>query len=211
VAAAVDLLPQTVRNRRRMRAVRVRCVAALLAVVLALVAAMAWGMTQRSHAQSRRTAAQVESDRLVAEIATYADVSGLRTDIAALRTAIADGMRNEVLWTDLVRRFESSLPPWAVPESASILLTFESDYVTGTDGPFDPGDAIGAISWVIHVPTLEQSGALLTAIEGTEGFIGATFTSVDRDDAIGWHRVTGSVQVDGSWRTQRFEQEETAS
>jgi hypothetical protein len=205
--AAVDLLPEAVRRRRTMRAVRVQCVAVLLVVVLALVAGMAWGMTQRSQAQSRRTAAQVEQDRLVAEIATYADVSGLRSEIGAVRTAIADGMRNEVLWADLVRHIDASLPAYAVLESMSIAITFESDFEDGDDHPLDPGDAIGTISWVIWVPTLPQSGSLLTVLDGADGLFGATFTSVDREEGV--HKVSGSVRIDESWRAQRYTEEAT--
>lgn len=205
--AAADLLPEAVRRRRAMRAVRVRCVAVLLVVVLALVAGMAWGMMQRSQAQSRRTAAQVEQDRLVAEIATYADVSGLRSEIAAVRTAIADGMRNEVLWADLVRHIEASLPSYAVPESMSIAITFEAEFEDRDDHPLDPGDAIGTISWVIWVPTLPQSGSLLTALDAADGLFGATFTAVDREE--GAHRVSGSVRLDRSWRAERYTEEAT--
>jgi hypothetical protein len=204
--AAVDLLPEVVRRRRAMRAVRVRCVAVLLVVVLALVAGMAWGMMQRSQAQSRRTAAQVEQDRLVAEIATYADVSGLRLEIDTVRTAIADGMRNEVLWADLVRHIEASLPSYAVWESMSIAITFASDYEDRDDHPLDPGDAIGTVSWVIWVPTLEQSGSLLTALDAADGLFGATFSSVDREAGV--HKVTGTVRLDESRRSQRYAEQD---
>lgn len=201
----VDLLPEAVRRRRALRAVRLKCVALLLAVVLALVGSLAWGMSTRSTAQSRETAAQAESDGLAAQIATYADLVTLRSDITAVRSAIAEGMRNEVLWADLIRHLLESGPNWAVLESMQIAITFESDYLERPDGdPFDPGPAIGTITWVAHVPTLEQSGELLRVFDATDGLLGATFTSVDLDEETGWRKVSGTVLVDDSRRTHRW-------
>lgn len=200
----VDLLPESVRGRRALRALRAKCLVALVLVVLVLIAALAWGMSQRADAQSRRTAAEVESDRLAAEVASYADVSRTRTEIAAVRGAITDGMRNEVLWADLVRHFQASLPDYADIESLSISIMFEADYLSGNDGPFDPGEAIGEVSWVVDVPTLEQSGDLIAALNAADGFIGATFTTIDRNDDTGKHRVNGTVHLDGSLRSNRF-------
>ncbi|GIG36866.1 hypothetical protein [Cellulomonas pakistanensis] len=201
----VDLLPDVVRNRRALRAVRLRCVVLLLAVVLALVAALAWGMSARSSAQSRETAVQAESDALAAQINGYADLVSLRSDITAVRSAIADGMRNEVLWADLVRHVQDRMPSWALLESGSISITFESDYLDqADDDPFDPGFAIGTITWVVHVPTLQQSGELLTVFDAMDGLFGATFTSVERDEQLGTHKVSGTVQIDASRRSQRY-------
>ncbi|WP_147796285.1 hypothetical protein [Cellulomonas sp. Y8] len=202
----VDLLPDGVRNRRALRAVRVRCVALLLAVVLALVGALAWGWSTRSSAQSRHTAARAESDTLAAQLATYSDLVNLRSEITAVRSAIADGMRNEVLWADLVVRLVLSVPPWADLESMAILIVFETEYETrADDDPFDPGGAIGTVTWVAHVPTLEQSGALLSALDASDGLFGATFTSVDLDEQTGWHKVSGTVRLDDSVRSHRYD------
>lgn len=201
----VDLLPDLVRRRRTVRAVRLKCVALLLTVVLALVGALAWGMTARSTAQSRQTAAQAESDTLTAQIATYADLVTLRSDITAVRSAIAEAMRNEVLWADFVRHVRGSVPSWALMESMSITMTFDSDYEDRSDDdPFDPGPAIGTITWVAHVPALQQSGELLTALDAIDGLFGATFTSVDRDEETGVHKVSGTVRIDDSRRSQRY-------
>lgn len=201
----VDLLPDLVRRRRTLRAVRLKCVALLLAVVLALVAALAWGMSTRSEARSRQTAAQAESDDLATQIATYADLVTLRSDINAVRSAIAEAMRNEVLWADFVRHVRGSIPPWALLESMSIVMTFETDYEErAEDDPFDPGPAIGTITWVAHVPTLEQSGQFLSVLDAIDGLFGATFTSVDRDEETGIHKVSGTVRIDESRRSQRY-------
>lgn len=201
----VDLFPDAVRRRRAMRALRLRCLALLLAVVLLLVVALAWGMDARSTARSRVNAAQAESDTLVAQIATYADLVRLRSDITQVRSAIGDGMRNEVLWADLIQHVRASAPTWSVLESVSITITFESDYEDRADGdPFDPGAAIGTIAWVAYVPTLEQSGELLTALDAADGLFGATFTSVDLDEQTGWRRVTGTVRLDDSRRSNRW-------
>jgi hypothetical protein len=204
---AVDLLPEVVRRRRAARSLRVKCVTVLLGVVLLLVAGMALAMGERAGAQSRRTASQVESDRLTGQIAGYADVSRVQSDIAAVRGAITHGMRNEVLWADLVRHFEGSLPGYAEIDALSISIVFDSEFLSGGSGPFDPADAIGEVSWVIDVATLEQSGSLITALNAADGFIGATFTAVDRDTTTGRHRVTGSVHLDGSMRSNRFSSE----
>jgi len=207
----VDLLPDVVRDRRALRAVRVRCVALLLTVVVALVGALAWGMSTRSSALSRETAAQAESDALAAQIAAYADLVDLRSEIAAVRSAIADGMRNEVLWADLVVRLVLSVPPWADLESMSIRIVFETEYEDGAeDDPFDPGGAIGTVTWVAHVPTLEQSGALLSALDAADGLFGATFTSIDLDEQTGWHKVSGTVRVDDSVRSHRYDDDADA-
>lgn len=200
----VDLLPESVRARRALRALRARCVAALAVVALLLVVVLAWGMSGRADARSRQTAAEVESDRLAAEVASYADVSRTRSELAAVRGAISEGMRNEVLWADLVRHFEASLPGYADIESLSISIMFEADYLSSGDGPFDPGDVIGEVSWVIDVPTLEQSGSLIATLDAADGFVGATFTTVDRHDDTGKHRVAGTVHLDGSLRSHRF-------
>ncbi len=201
----VDLLPDLVRRRRALRAVRLKCVALLLAVALALVGALAWGMSTRSAASSRQTAAQAESDNLAAQIATYADLVTLRSDISAVRSAIAEAMRNEVLWADFVRHVRGSVPTWALMESMSITMTFDSDYEDrADDDPFDPGPAIGTITWVAHVPTLQQSGQLLTALDAIDGLFGATFTSVERDEQTGVHKVSGTVRIDDSRRSQRY-------
>lgn len=208
VAPSVDLLPDVVRGRRALRALRMKCLALLVAVVLLLVAALAWGINQRSDAQSRRTAAQAESDRLAAQIAGYADVARLQIEIGATLQAIMDGMQNEVLWADLVRHFEASLPGYAEIESLSISIVFDADFIADGDGPFDPDEAIGQVAWVIEVPTLEQSGSLITALNAADGFIGATFTTVDRDAETGRHRVSGTVHLDASVRSNRYVPEE---
>lgn len=210
-APTVDLLPSIVRGRRAMRALRVKCVAALVAVLLLLVAALAWGMNERSAAKSRHTAAQVESDRLAAEIATYADVARVRNDITVVRAAITDGMKNEVLWADLVRHFEATLPNYAEIENLSISIVFDAEYLAGGDSPFDPTEVIGEVAWVIDVPTLEQSGSLIAALNAADGFVSATFTNVDYVTESGKHRVTGTVHLDASVRSNRYVPEDAAA
>lgn len=208
VVPTVDLLPDVVRGRRAARALRMKCAAVLVVVVLLLVAALAWGINQRSEVQSRRTAAQAESDRLAAQIAGYAEVARLQTEIGVTRGAIMDGMQNEVLWADLVRHFEASLPSYAEIESLSISIVFDADFLSEGDGPFDPDEAIGQVAWVIDVPTLEQSGSLIAALDAADGFVGATFTTVDRDAESGRHQVSGTVHLDASVRSNRYVPEE---
>lgn len=201
----VDLLPPDVRAKRVLRGVRRRCALVLGVVVVLSAAACFWGIGDRVLAEAEQQEASRESDRLLAELATYSDVVRVQSDIARTRTAIAYGMRNEVLWSELVLRFETALPDFARIESMNISIVFDAEHRTADEAdPFVTDDSIGEIDWVISVPVLAQSGDLIPAIDAAEGLFGTTFTRVERVEEAGEHRVTGSVLLHPSLRSERF-------
>lgn len=204
-APTVDLLPPEVRARRALRSVRHRCALVLVAAVVLTGAVCFWGVGDRAIARSEREAAEQDSQRLLTELATYAEVDRIKSDITRTRQAIAYGMRNEVLWGDLVDRFAAALPDFAWAEMMDIAVLFDVDVEQGMDDdPFVSGDSIGDISWVIEVPTLAQAGDLIPALDAADGLFDTTFTRVERVEGEGVHRVIGSVRLDATVRSGRF-------
>lgn len=208
---AVDLLPPQVRARRAVRTARRWCVAVVVGVLLLTGGLCFVGFGDRVLAEAELLAAEQDSDALLAELATYSDVVRVRSDITRTRQAIAYGMRNEVLWADLVERFDTALPHFARAESMSIAIVFDRAVLDDAENPFVSGESIGEIAWVITVPVLAQSGDLLPAVDAADGLFDTTFTRVERVDGEGVHRVTGSVLIDPSVRSGRFAVEDAAA
>jgi hypothetical protein len=193
------------------RALRRLCVLALVLVVAGVTGGMVWALDQRSAAQSRRTAAQVESDTLSAELERYSEVVRVRTEADRLRTAIDHGMRNEVIWVDVIAMLAAALPDWALAESLDVEIMFDEE-LREDDSPFVADVIIGTVTFEISVPALEASGALLTALDAAPGLHSATFTAVERDEETSLYRTSGTVLIDSSVRSGRFgERDEPAA
>lgn len=208
---SVDLLPPEVRARRAVRTARRWCVVVFVGVVVLTGGMCLFGIGERVVAEAELLAEEQDSDLLLAELGTYSEVVRIQSDITRTRQAIAFGMRNEVLWADLVERFDTALPDFAHAENMSISIDFDRTVLAADDDPFVSGESIGNIDWVITVPVLAQSGDLLSALDAAEGLFDTTFTRVERVDGEGVHRVTGSVLIDPTLRSGRFAIEDAAA
>lgn len=204
-APHADLLPPEVRTRRAVRALRRRLTAGLVLLLLATAGGAGWALLQGEGARNRLTRAENESDRLAAQLASFRDVIRVQDDIDQTRAAIVEGMRNEVLWADLVRAFELALPDYADVERMAIAVVFDAPVVVDDAAtPFVSGSSIGSITWDIRVPALEQAGALIQAIDLAPGLFDATYTRIARQEEDGMFLVTGTVRIDETVRSGRF-------
>ena len=206
-APHADLMPPEVRARRAVRALRRRLTAGLVLLVLVVAGGAGWALVEREGARDRLTRAENESDRLAAQLASFRDVIRVQSAIDETRAAIVEGMRNEVLWADLVRGFELALPDYAGVERMAIAVVFDEAVADDAATPFAAGSAIGSIAWDIRVPDLELGGALIQSIDLAPGLFDATYTRISRQEEDGMFVVTGTVRIDESVRSGRFSDE----
>lgn len=199
-----DLLPTEVRTRRAVRALRRRLAVGLVLLLVLTVGASGWALVEREGARNRLTRAENEADRLAAQLASFRDVIRVQSDIEQTRTAIVEGMRDEVLWADLVRAFELALPEYAGVERMTIAVVFDATVADEATTPFVSARSIGTITWDIRVPALELGGELIRSIDLAPGLFDATYTRIARQEEDGMFLVTGTVRIDESVRSGRF-------
>lgn len=207
----VDLLPAEIRARRGVHALRRRLGVGLVALLVLTLAACGWGWFQDVDARNRLTMAENESIRLNAQLASFSEVVRIQSDIDQTRDAIRLGMRNEVLWADLIRRFQAGLPEFAEIEQMAFVVVFDSEYADTSGGPFETGESIGTINWTIRVGALEHSGVLVDALNEAPGMFDATYTQTKLNIDDGSVQVIGRVLLDESVRSGRFTDEEAQS
>ncbi len=200
----VDLLPQEIRDARRLRVLRRWLGVGLLVVVLVALIAYAGALYLAGEARSRLADAQAETSRLVAEQATYAAVPLVLGQIASVEDTRESGTSTEVLWAPYLGSLRAVTPVGVSYDSISADTGSPAAPWSGSVDPLG-GAAVGQISFSARAQTLPDVAAWSDALETVPGFADPWFSSATITDEDGIHyQVTCTVDLTEAAYAQRF-------
>ncbi|WP_454048524.1 PilN domain-containing protein [Cellulomonas sp. Marseille-Q8402] len=201
----VDLLPQEIRDARRLRATQKRLGVLLLVIVLLALAGYAGSLFLAAQARADLAEAQAETQRLQGEQAKYAEVPLTLGQIAEVEGAMQVGTSTEVLWAPYLSALQAVTPAG---------VTYDS-VITDAGSPMAPWAgsaselqllAVGQITFTARAASLPDTAAWTDALSTVPGFSNPWFTTAtlsDEDGAV-FFQVSGTVDIVSSAYANRF-------
>lgn len=203
--AQVNLLPQHVRDARKVRAAR-RLLGLGLVGILALGAVSYGAVRYAGHdAQEQLATAQAESARLATEEAKYAEVPRVKTKAAQVKVArIAATSSTEILWQPVLASFTGSLPSGTTVQTLTVKLT------EPTTTKADPLAVAGVASlqFTARSDTVPDVAAWMDSLAAIPGFTDVRISAATRTDDQGhtYYDVQGTLQLSDALLAHRFDQ-----
>jgi Tfp pilus assembly protein PilN len=204
-APRADLLP--VEQRQELQHERTMPKLLLAIVASAAVAGLVWaaGMVPTSFADQRLADAELESEQLLTELATYSELQETLRGVEARSGEAQKLMANEVLYMDLLDSLLSVLPAEAsiVQFSGTSLNSENSEPAEATTRVCQEGDTFVGIQ--VQSPTGLRVAELLEAIAGLEGHVCAEAIESSGGGAeAGMSLTTLEVVFDETVKSERF-------
>lgn len=202
--AQVNLLPQHVRDARKVRAVR-RLLGLGLIGLLALGAVSYGAVMYEGHdAQEQLTTAQAESARLATEEAKYAEVPRVKAKAAQVKAArVAATTQTEILWQPVLASFTASLP------SGTTVQTLTSKLTEPTTTKADPLAVAGVASlqFTARSDTVPDVAAWMDSLAAIPGFTDVRISAATQTDDKGRtsYDVQGTLQLSDALLAHRFD------
>ena len=119
----VDLLPPEVRAGRKLGQTKRLLVLAVLAVVLLAVLGWVYAKFTLDSANQDLADAQVETDRLTAEQAKYAEVPQIQGQLSRANNALSSATATEVLWKPYFEALRAVTPAQVSYESLQVTMS----------------------------------------------------------------------------------------
>jgi Tfp pilus assembly protein PilN len=201
----VDLLPQEIRDARKLRGTQKRLGVLLLVIVLLAMAGYAGTLFLAAQARTDLADAQAETQRLTTEQAKYAEVPLTLGQIAEVEGAMLSGTSTEVLWAPYLSALQAVTPAG---------VTYDS-VITDTGSPMAPWagsiselqlPAVGQITFTARAASLPDTAAWTDALATVPGFSNPWFSTAtlsDEDGAV-FFQVSGTVDILPSAYANRF-------
>lgn len=198
--AQVNLLPPEVYSRRALGRTKLRLGIGLLAVVLVSSLAFVYATFAERQAASELARVQDEITVRQAEMARYAEVPLVKSQIEMVQQARLQVTAPEILWGDQLRALQAVLPPDATMVQ----------YTADTPDPVAPaavlssnaldGASVATIGLVFRSRTLPVVADLMNAVDSLPGYADSWFTSAELTDEAGvvFYQVSGSVRLEAS-------------
>ncbi|NMM16802.1 MAG: fimbrial assembly protein [Cellulomonas sp.] len=202
----VNLLPPEVRAARGLTHIKRILGAALLGVLLLAGVGYALALSVSASATADLATAQVETVRLQAEEAKYADVPIIVNGLKRTTDARTLGMASEIQWKGYLDAITAVLPTGA---SITALSVAQATPSIAAPSPLDAlsKQGVALITFTGRAATLPDSSAWIDALNQIPTFYSATFSAVTLEDTSGKHgyTISSTVSVDSTALSHRFD------
>jgi hypothetical protein len=203
----VNLLPPEVKAARGLVNTK-RWLAGAVGVVLILIALVyVFSVLARSTAQSELENERAQTTQLEAEVAKYAEVPLVLSNLDRTQRALTLGTSTEVMWKSYLDAITAVLPPNVSIDSFSVM---QATPWTAAQPVQDPlaAPAAGLISFSARTGTLPDNAAWLDSLASIPNLSNPTFTSaaVTVQDSDPYYAVSATVQVQPGAFALRFPQ-----
>lgn len=207
-APRADLLPAEVHRHRRERAVIRRAWLAVVLLTAVMVGAVAATSAVNARSAADLSAAQSETASLLAQKREFAELQGVVSDTARLRSAQEVGGSTEIDWSDYLAAVQQSLPAGVTITSVTAdSATAVAPYTQGTSAL--QGARIGTLTFTATSPTLPQVPDWLDSLRKLPGYVDGTANSVTLADSAGSsYSASITLHVDEGAYDNRYSDEE---
>lgn len=195
-APQVNLIPPEVASRKAAGRARGLILIALLLFVGLLLAIFYWTSAQERTAAAELADAERIGAELNAEIAKYAEVPQVQTQLANGVSARLYAGATEIRWDSLLKRMRVVMPVDVDISTASFAASSAIAPVGPIPGPYvEPG--VGLVSFSARASTLPDVAALERAINSVPGFTDARIPAVNRvvEDGVAHYEFSGTATL----------------
>jgi len=202
----VNLLPQHVRDARRLRSARHLLVLGLVGIVVLGGLGFGGAMMSRFDANDQLSAAQAEATRLSSLEVKYAEVPLVRSQSAKITAARRSATATEILWQPALASFAGTLPSGTTVDSLSV-APIEKTTAGSTADPLASSDSAAALQFTARSATVPDVAAWMDALGAIPGFTDvriSAFTKSD-DGTTSYYQVQGTLQLTQSLLAHRFD------
>ncbi len=207
----VDLLPPEVRAGRKLGQTKRLLVLAVLAVVLLAVLGWVYAKFTLDSANQDLADAQVETDRLTAEQAKYAEVPQIQGQLSRANNALSSATATEVLWKPYFEALRAVTPAQVSYESLQVTMSNDPNAATSGDPLQQP--SLGQVVFTARSVTLPDIAAWMDAVSAVPGLSDPWFTQASMTDKDGsvYYQVSGTVQITSTALAHRFDTDPAAA
>jgi Tfp pilus assembly protein PilN len=182
----VNLLPQEVRGRRKVRQLTMAAIGAVAAVLVLLMAVFVLQSSRLGKVDQQFAAQEAVNAGLTSKVARLQKFADLKASVAA-RQSLVDGLlAGQILWSDVLQSISASTPDG---------LWFTS--VSGTLNEVPNGKIFGSIVFVGKALTHRDVADWLVKVDQIKGWANSWISSSTRSQTTGTSEVdfNGSVDV----------------
>lgn len=207
----VNLIPPSIRARRRVAVARVWLGLAVLVVIFLVMVASVLTVWERNAAESSLADAQGRNANLQAEQAKYSEVPKVLRDLKAHQDARLLGMSTEVLWSPYLAAIASATP---LEVSIDDLSVTQDTVLTGSqnvsDGPLATPGTVGQVSLTGRALTLVAVSDWQNQLSGIRGVADVEVSSaqVTDDNGTTYYAVGASLRLTAGAFANQFVSEE---
>jgi hypothetical protein len=205
-APRVDLMPPEIRTKRSQLRVRRSLRLALFGVAIVVIVGCGATWLLATVAQTTLSSAQAQQQQLIAQQATYSDVTSTQKSIALTQAAQKVGDSSEIDWQAYLDKLQATLP--AGTTISTVAVTSATPMGTfGQASASTPlqGARVATIIFTVASPSLPSVPQLLDGLKTLPGFVDATPGSLSRIDT-GGYTVNLELHIGTQAFANRFDQ-----
>ncbi len=178
----VNLLPESIRERARVRRAK-RIVAVLFGLVIFALAAL-WLVAQRDiqEAEAELVVAQEQQARLQAEAAQYAEVPAVFATASKGEEALSAAMSREVRWAFLLNQLSFATPSGVTLSTVSGSLAEAGPTQTSPGGVLPPKESVGTMTFAGTGNSFSEVAAWLDSLQTLKDYTYPFLTNSAKSD-----------------------------
>lgn len=198
----VDLLPPSIKAKKKSKAQRKVLAAAVLAVVVLMGGGIAAASWQASRSEMKLAAAQQRATELLAEQLTYADLRHVQDEVDRTGTARQVGASTEVDWKTYFDGIRALLPGDVTIDTISV----------DSESPLAPyqqptvplqAERVATLEIGLTSPSLPTVPEWLVGLKSLPGYADGTPGSISRSDT-GTYQVNLTLHINQGAYSNRF-------
>ena len=198
----VDLLPQELRDKRKVRVVRRRLGFLVIIVAVIVVGLSALVRAQAVQAKLDLSIAQANAQSIVLEAKKYVEIQNIQRKADTIFAAQQVGTSTEINWKSYLSSVQATLPPNVSLDSVNIDSATPFSSFAQASAPLQ-GERIATLSFTAISATLPQVPKWLIALATLPGYADANPGSVIRTEA-GSYSVNITLHINQAAFTHRY-------
>jgi hypothetical protein len=198
----VDLLPQELRIKRKVRVVRRRLGFLVIVVAVVVVGVSALVRAQAVQAKFDLSMEQANAQSIVLEERKYVEVQNIQKEADTIFAAQQVGTSTEINWKNYLISVQATLPPNVSLDSVNIDSATPFSSYAQASAPLQ-GERIATLNFTAVSSTLPQVPKWLIALATLPGYADANPGSVNRTET-GSYSVNITMHINQAAFSHRF-------
>lgn len=200
--SSVDLLPQELRDKRKVAVVRRRMGFLVFVAVVVVVGLSALVRAQAIQAKFDLSIEQANARSIVLEERKYIEIQNIQRTADTILAAQQVGTSTEINWKNYLSSVQATLPPNVSLDSVNIDSATPFSSFAQASAPLQ-GERIATLSFTALSSTLPQVPKWLIALATLPGYADANPGSVNRTEK-GSYSVNITLHINQAAFTQRY-------
>jgi len=184
-APRVDLMPPEIRVKRSQLRTRRSLRLGLFGVAVVVIVGCGASWLLATVAQSTLTAAQAQAQQLIAQQATYSDVTSTQKSIALIEAGQKVGDSSEIDWQSYLDKLQATLPAGTSLSTVAVTSATPTAAFAQATAPLQ-GSRVATIVFTVTSPSLPSVPQLLNGLKTLPGFVDATPGSLSAIEGGGY-------------------------